>query len=164
MFFPFLDPMKVLLLKNTSTLDKPEDFGASSKGDFFIPIYAVVCCDAAVGIDGKTCHELSKCAEVHVMHAKGDFLTESESYAMIQTSFIYCRRSRIIYPHKTDCCCCRLRQLLSARQQQQHKLFYPINYNWIDIWCPVGFFFPSASIWKNSLGQSALQDFFSSNQ
>ena len=47
----------------------------------------LVCCDAAVGIDGKTCHELSKCAEVHVMHAKGDFLTESESYAMIQTSF-----------------------------------------------------------------------------
>ena len=31
--------------------------------------------------DEKTCYELSKCAEVHVMHAKGDFLTESESYS-----------------------------------------------------------------------------------
>ena len=48
----------------------------------------LVCCDAAVGIDGKTCHELSKCAEVHVMHAKGDFLTESESYSM-DSKFLY---------------------------------------------------------------------------
>ena len=38
--------------------------------------------------DEKTCYELSKCAEVHVMHAKGDFLTESESYSM-DSKFLY---------------------------------------------------------------------------
>ena len=92
----------------------------------------LVCCDAAVGIDGKTCHELSKCAEVHVMHAKGDFLTESESYAMIQTSFIYCRRSRIIYPHTKPIAAAATAAAAAAEAAPavpQHKLFYPINYN-----------------------------------
>lgn len=37
----------------------------------------------------------------------------------------------------------------AAPAAAQHKLFYPINYNWIDIWCPVGFF--PASIWKKIL-------------
>ena len=106
------------------------DFGASSKADFLS--LRLVCCDAAVGIDGKTCHELSKCAEVHVMHAKGDFLTESESYAMIQTSFIYCRRSRIIYPHTKPIAAAAAAAAAAAEAAPavaQHKLFYPINYN-----------------------------------
>ena len=82
--------------------------------------------------DEKTCYELSKCAEVHVMHAKGDFLTESESYAMIQTSFIYCRRSRIIYPHTKPIAAAATAAAAAAEAAPavpQHKLFYPINYN-----------------------------------